>query len=199
MKFKVGDRVLHNEKGLGTILQVKGKILPYFVEYDDWNNGHNGHGTSDVKPMKVNSCWWENEKDIKLVEEKVEPKTMTDELLDYDMKKAKDYINEMYKSILLFGTSCTTNHTLHLFNNQPKKSIMQKLSSLPQEIRRMFDKDQKALYQAGYIDSNGKWTETAIREADLEISKKYLNDNMKEFVDRANEIIALEKEEKECC
>ena len=79
----------------------------------------------------------------------------------------------------------------------PRKELfMQKLSNLPQAIRRAFDKDQKALYRAGYIDQHGKWTPKAKDEADDEIQEKFLNENKAEFVSRAEEAIALAKEEK---
>lgn len=138
-------------------------------------------------------------KTLELVEEKVEPKTATELILKDQEQQTREYINQMCKDLLFFGTPYITNSTLSSFINQPKKSIMQKLSSLPMAIIREFSKEQKALYQAGYTDQHGKWTKEARDEAYLEITKKYLDDNKAEFVDRANEVIALEKEEKECC
>lgn len=79
------------------------------------------------------------------------------------------------------------------------KSMLQKLSSLAQSVRRAFSADQKALYQAGYINEDGKWTAKAKQEAQEELVDKFLEDNKAEFVDRAKEIIALAKEEKGDC
>lgn len=107
--------------------------------------------------------------------------------------------NRMYFSytpsdFIWFGSTETKSS-----QSTKKATLMQKLSSLPQAIRRAFDKDQKALYRAGYIDQNGKWTYKAGDEAIADLREKHLNDNRAEFVTRAEEMIDLEKEEKDDC
>ena len=98
-----------------------------------------------------------------------------------------------------FGDSLPLISTTTWGNPKKGKSMLQRLSNLPQAIRRAFDADQKALYRAGYITEAGKWTGKALDEANQDLVNKHLDDNRKDFVERANESIELAKEEESDC
>ena len=74
MKFKIGDRVRMNENSaiegkVGYIVAIDGEDVrvPYLVEVPGWHGGHGGGIREDS-----DSCWWENEDGIDLLESKSE-------------------------------------------------------------------------------------------------------------------------------
>lgn len=71
MRFKEGDRVIHSEYGIGTIIQCDGSDSPC-VEYDNPNpKFHNRDGKG-----KNYHCLWTEEKELKLVEEIMKKKDL---------------------------------------------------------------------------------------------------------------------------
>ena len=74
MEFKIGDRVKMNENSaiegkIGYIVAIDGEDVkvPYLVEVPGWHGGHGGGIREDS-----DSCWWENEDGIDLLESKSE-------------------------------------------------------------------------------------------------------------------------------
>jgi len=49
MKYKIGDRV-KTEYGTGTVVvEIQGRVAPYFVRHDTWNEGHNNNKYTECK------------------------------------------------------------------------------------------------------------------------------------------------------
>lgn len=94
---------------------------------------------------------------------------------------------------------CKSYFTNQESNQSLTKKTMRKLSELSQKVRRAFSPEQKALYQAGYINEHGEWTSRAQDIADDEILSKWLDDNKADMVERAKEELSLSKEEKDSC
>jgi len=202
MKFKVGDKVRlvrlgvpygHSENWMFSPDKI-GKTYfiiefePYFFEGGAYILGEH---MGDYQGMCL-------ETDIELFEEA--PKTATEaQALRNGINTMHTWWDEAENMPSFWSTSMTEELVKIYLSHQPKKGIMQKLSELSYEIRKAFSKDEKALYQAGYIDQHGKWTSTALNIADKELSKKYLDDNKADFVERALEEIAMSKEENDCC
>lgn len=171
MKYKVGDLVKCN-KGY-SFDPSEGEVCE--IVDGRFLKVRITHGKDNL--FIVNNSWTYEECELEKVGET--------KLSKSDIKTAVEYLENIETYPVCYGLL------------PRKESFMQKLSNLPQAIRRAFDKDQKVLYRAGYIDENGKWTITAKQEADEDMRQKYLTDNRQEFIDRANEAIELAKEE-EC-
>ena len=192
----IGER----EPGTGVESQYLGKVSTVCNTLDGQNRGvqvatKNPYAYYGVFPHSS----------LELVEEA--PKTATEVALE--CKSINNIVNTMHtwwdeaEEMPMFWNPSMTEELVSIHKAKlikPKKGIMQKLSELSYEIRKAFSKEEKALYQAGYIDQHGKWTSDALNIADKEISKKYLDDNKADFVERALEEIEMSKEEKtDCC
>lgn len=200
-RFKVGDRVrfrttwgkhnrLEDEK-TGVIATLNATPSPIHAElYEGMPNHWGIKLDGGMRGDGINGEWMIREDAVPGTMEKIE-----EPVQDY----GRLYFSDTPKNYWGRGISDLMQEIKYEYNGEfpRKESFMQKLSNLPQAIRRAFDKDQKALYRAGYIDQHGEWTDKAHNEAREDFLKKYLNDNKAEFVERANEAIELAKEE-EC-
>lgn len=73
-KYEIGSTVKVNYQGRGKIIDrcFDDSYLPYLIEFDKWNDGHDGntnpHDYSEKKALgKKDHCWWVDEEDIKLI------------------------------------------------------------------------------------------------------------------------------------
>lgn len=68
MKFNVGDRVINNIYGKGTVREILDGLfdISILVEFDIWKRGlHDGNGLSKKKYVS-NRCYWCKENELKL-------------------------------------------------------------------------------------------------------------------------------------
>ncbi len=152
-KFKVGDRVIHHIKGMGTIFETGDNIG---VEYDQWRGGWH-KGTTPNGDVGGN-CWYEIHYNIKLVsrpEEELSRDLYTKELLKmmeastYPSPKTQQWItcNWSHLDGGLTGFASGTNITAE---KPQRKGLMTQLSNI---AKRLVDSDTKTLIKAGYVDS----------------------------------------------
>lgn len=80
-KFKVGDKVKVNDRnsfkpavGIGEIIYINDKLMAHYLVGIKGFNGHSGNGLGGEKIAKQkgydNQCWWCDESDLELLEEK---------------------------------------------------------------------------------------------------------------------------------
>lgn len=74
---------------------------------------------------------------------------------------------------------------------------MNKLSELEYSVRKSMSEKQKALFQMGYKDSQGKWTDEAHNHAARELREQWLEDNKEEMAAMAKEELQFAKEDEE--
>ena len=145
-KFKVGEKVKHNEFGKGTIIAIQGNIG---VEFEKENNSlHDCNGKG-----KDNHCWWCDETELTKISTKKEETTdILQEILE-KFNKSQEERNNQFNTVLETNLKAFTKEIKQrtIYDELVQDKVLEKakelsLKDIEEELHKDLDKYIKKNY-----------------------------------------------------